>query len=213
MGFKVCWNWGIVSVVLLGASVAAQTVGDRPQVRVLVYVGGRVPAKVLQKADTEAIRIFHAAGISLEWVNCSGRSSSGECQVNSDRNQFVLHIIPKGRTSSDSVYGEAFLDEDGKGKYADVFFDRVEGANRDCGIDESELLGAVIAHELGHLLLGLHAHSWVGIMTPVWAKESLRQISLGDLFFTREETAHMKGRVERDDATMSTLRAKANRQD
>ena len=210
MGFQVRWHWRIVSVVLLGASVAAQTAAVKPQVRVLVYVSGRIPATVVRAAGAETIRIFHAGGISLVWVNCSGRSSTGECELSADWNQFILHIVPKGKTSSDSVYGEAFLGQDEKGKYCDVFFDRIEYAHRDSGIDQAELLGAVAAHEIGHLLLGLHAHSWSGIMSPVWAREGLRQVSTGNLFFSREEIAHIKERMQRDDTTTSTLHAKAN---
>jgi hypothetical protein len=57
------------------------------------------------------------------------------------------------------------------------------------------LLGTVVAHELGHLLLGSHAHSQVGIMVPVWEEESLRNMGMGHLLFTREQSSLMKMRV------------------
>ena len=63
-----------------------------------------------------------------------------------------LHIVPTGKTSSDLVFGLAFLDERGVGKYSDVFLDRIEEACAESGADLSRLLGAVAAHELGHLL-------------------------------------------------------------
>jgi hypothetical protein len=110
-------------------------------------------------------------------------------------NQLVLHIVKDGKTSSDSVYGEAFLGADGTGKYCDVFFGRIESDYRDAGTNVAQLLGAVAAHELGHLLLGSKSHSQVGIMTPVWRSESLRQIGMGTLLFTPQQSRLMKNRI------------------
>jgi len=209
MGFKFRQGLGgILFSVLLGATALAQAGAAGQRVRVLVYVTGRIPTKLVQRAGTEMAGIFRSGGIAVEWVNCSGRDS-GECQLKEDRNQFVLHIVSKGRTSTDSVYGEAFLGPDGAGKYADVFYDRIEEAQRDYGVDRAPLMAAVAAHEIGHLLLGLHAHAWSGIMAPLWTKESLLLMSTGNLFFNREEMSRMKARVLQDERRTTTFRAKA----
>src|SRR5262249_16089412 len=63
------------------------------------------------------------------------------------------------------------------------------------GIDEARLLGAVAAHEVGHLLLGLRAHTLWGIMAPRWSGEALRQVGMGRLLFTPEQAARMRGKV------------------
>jgi hypothetical protein len=117
----------------------------------------------------------------------------------------MLHIVPKGKTAADTIFGEAFLGADGIGAYADVFFNRVEGAHREFGVDEAQLLGAVAAHELGHLLLGFHAHAWVGIMAPVWGSESFRNLRMGNLFFTREEGQQMKERSKNRESRVAGL--------
>ena len=98
--------------------------------------------------------------------------------------QFVLHIVPTGKTSSDRSFGLAFLDDRGSGKYSDVFLDRIEEACRQSGTDLSRLLGTVAAHELGHLLLGSDADSYAGVMTAVWKERTLRYESMGFLLFT-----------------------------
>jgi hypothetical protein len=41
------------------------------------------------------------------------------------------------------------------------------------GVRTETLLGFVIAHELGHLLLGPHAHKGHGLMRPVWTRTDL----------------------------------------
>jgi hypothetical protein len=149
----------------------------------------------MEQAESEAGRIFRSAGIELLWIHCSIRTSAPECGSATNRRELVLRIIPRGKSAGDSIYGDAFLAEDGTGKYADIFFDRIACAHRDFGVNESRLLGAVAAHEIGHLLLGLRAHSWLGIMSAMWASESLRNAEMGTLLFTREQAARMMERV------------------
>jgi hypothetical protein len=202
------WKFGLLSVVLFCGRVAAQT---EAQVRVLVYAHARAPASVVDKAGIEAERIFRAAGIDLRWVSCTGHSEAVECHEGPARGQLVLHIVPTGKITSDSAYGEAFLADDGAGKYADIFFDRVAAAHREVDSDVSRLLGAVAAHEIGHLLLGLHSHSWVGIMAPMWDTKSLQQIEMGELFFTREQRLRMKKRMRGSEMSVASLDEKMKR--
>jgi hypothetical protein len=205
MEFTALQCWGVVAAVvpavLLCENMAAATGDHGAPVRVMVYDHARIPAQVVEGAGAEAVRIFRASGIALEWVNCSGRGAVADCQVDPDSSVFVLHITHGPRNTTDSVYGEAFLAENGRGKYADVFFDRIATANRDCRVNVVRLLGAVAAHEIGHLLLGSHAHSWIGIMAPVWERESLRQVDMGHLLFNQEQGMRMRERV-RDDRRM-----------
>ena len=222
MGFiEKAYLGGIVTVcsgVLLCGDLAtpflAQTkmVSEKrgTQVRVLVWNHAQAPRSVVKRAGSEAVRIFREAGIELKWVNCSGGGTAAECRVISDSKQLVLQIVPGGKTSSDLVCGVAFLGEDGRGKYADIFYPRIiERARREDGIDAADLLGAVAAHEIGHLLLGSHAHSWTGIMASLWRKESLRELKMGSLFFTREQGAHMRQWTRREPVTVASVGAKA----
>jgi hypothetical protein len=91
----------------------------------------------------------------------------------------VVHNASTGTANSDSVFGVAFLGAEGRGKYCDVFFGRVEELHNSVGVSTARLLGAVMAHELRHLLLGSHAHLPIGIMMPTWEDQSLRRIGMG----------------------------------
>ena len=121
-------------------------------------------------------------------------------------NQFMVHIVESGVTRTKCVLGESFLGEDGSGKYADVYFERIQWAHREFDADVAQLLGRVSAHELGHLLLGTHAHANVGIMKPQWDPQSLRRIELGVLVFTKEQARLMKTRITRNWQNGSVLR-------
>ena len=168
------------------------------QAEILVYDDARVERSILEAGELDAGRIFRLAGIRLTWINCSiqlREPGKEPCRLTPGRSQFVLRVTPNGKTSSDLVFGQAFLGESGTGKYADVFFDRIRAAHDEYGTSVAQLQGAVAAHELGHLLLGFQAHFWTGIMTPVWEPEGLRRMGMGSLLFTREQAARMQSRL------------------
>jgi len=58
--------------------------------------------------------------------------------------------------------------------------------------DTDIVLGCVIAHELGHLLLGLNSHSSSGIMQSPWKPEKVRRVMQGTLLFTAEQAKLMQ---------------------
>jgi len=206
MGFTTRWCWRAIPVVLLCGGLLAQASGGKSQVKVLVYNNARVPDSVLDHGGREAARIFHAVGITLAWMDCSHKSWGDRCRVSSDRNQFVLHIVPSGKTSSDLVFGEAFLSDQGVGKYADIFYERIDEAHQQIGAGLPELLGAVAAHELGHLLMGRNAHTWIGLMAPIWRTESLRLAGMGNLYFTNQQQLRMKARLQEDGNRVTVAR-------
>ena len=193
MWFKSAVLAGTLTSVLLWGSGAWAQRDEIPRVKVFVNDSAGVDPVVLRQGEQEAARLFRAAGIEIDWVNCA---ETTDCRRLPAGNEFILHIVANGKTPGDFVFGEAFLGEDGRGKYSDVFFDRINGAHADVGI--GTLLGAVTAHELGHLLLGSHAHSAFGIMEPRWSAQGLRLIGMGAFVFTREQSRLMKERIGQD---------------
>src|SRR5205823_5273650 len=84
---------------------------------------------------------------------------------------------------------------DGTGNYVDIFLDQITKFHQEFGTKESNLLGAVSAHELGHLLLGLHAHSPWGVMSPRWGASHLRLIAMCNLSFTPEQSSLIRSSI------------------
>jgi hypothetical protein len=196
MGFSSGWGLALASVLLWGSAATAQ---DRSlEITVLVNDTAGVKPSILRKAEQEAGRLFDAAGIEIQWVNCA---ETDECRRIVGPKAFVLHIVPGGRTPSDFVFGEAFLGEDGRGQYCDVFFDRLKQTEGDVNL--ALLLGAVSTHELGHLLLGSHSHSGIGIMEPRWGQQGLRSIGMGRLLFTPEQARSMRNRISAGEARVN----------
>lgn len=194
MGFKRKLGAGITGVLLWASLAGAQS--DDAAIKVMVLDSAGIPSAVLAKAEAEAERIFRKSEIEIHWVNCLKKGEKESCHHAPGANEFMLHIVPDGKTGSDLVFGEAFMGEDGSGKYADIFFKRVLAASETPELNTAQLLGAVTAHELGHLLLGSRSHSSMGIMEPVWKKECLLRIWMGSLLFTREQAQAMQRRVD-----------------
>jgi hypothetical protein len=83
---------------------------------------------------------------------------------------------------------------------ASVFYKRVE--NLSWRLDENKqqtpvLLGDVIAHEIGHLLLGTNSHSPTGIMSARWDRDYLRLALMGLQLFSPEQSSAMRETVLR----------------
>jgi hypothetical protein len=195
--------WELGCIVLLSGTMTAQPPTNLEKVFVLVYRNVGVPEPALERARTEAVRVLHAAGIQLAWINCSYGTFLPGCHPVATKGLLFLKIVAARKSSNDKVFGEAFLDENGEGNLADLFFDRIQNAQREQGLNAGRLLGAVAAHEIGHLLLGSSAHSGIGIMTPVWDEEKLRRVSMGTLFFTHQQADRMHQRLHRAELTMA----------
>ena len=54
------------------------------------------------------------------------------------------------------------------------------------GLMWAKVLGIVMAHEIGHLLLGFGAHSSAGIMSGRWGKFEMDLVAAGLLGFTKD---------------------------
>src|SRR5712692_1905444 len=103
----------------------------------------------------------------------------------------AVRIVPRSSTSTNEVFGVAFLSAEGTGCYSDVFYDRATELHANWNVGLADILGNVMAHELGHLLLGSNSHAGTGIMRAHWQGEELRHLSRGSLGFTNEQGDHM----------------------
>ena len=185
-------------VCLLLFSVAVPCLAGM-QVRIAIHNDARVPETVLTQATQEATRIFRAAGVDSQWIVCQspngGDSDSSICSSRVDLSHISLRVVPWSAKLGDSIFGAAFLSEKGGGAYCDVFYPSVEKFRSDSDASPSRLLGHVMAHEIGHLLLGTHSHSAFGIMQPHWQEEELRRIGMGTLLFTPVQARKMQARL------------------
>jgi hypothetical protein len=187
--------------------VAASATPPRPEVTINLYNDARVSESILSQAEQEAARIFQNAGVEIAWIACKPSktrpTTAAACLSPLGLTHLALRIVPWSSHLGDSIFGSAFLTKDGDGVYCDVFYPSVEILHRDSDASLSRVLGHVMAHEIGHLLLGTNAHSAMGIMRPHWQGEELRRIGMGTLPFTMQQVRHMQARLVSISATLA----------
>jgi hypothetical protein len=189
----------LVSLVGFPLILDAGTFEEHPQVFVSVLNDAGVDNATVLSAEKIASRIFEQAGLSIIWKNCLEQPElkSERCIQTVDNRHLVLHIEHRARTLATDVYGIAFLDEGGSGAYCDVFYDRIEELHHRGRASEATILGIVAAHELGHLLLGSHAHSAIGIMRPQLQDKDFWVLELGSTTFSHQQTQRISDRLVR----------------
>jgi hypothetical protein len=196
MQFSLLVLSSVVLVAMVEPALGQPADTVNPQIMILVFDKDRL-ALPLVEAERQATFIFRRAGINVDWRNCSlgSEKSEGACREIPTPTQFVMTIMGQNRQSTNDIFGVAFLGERGTGKYVDIFFDSITKLHQEQGSNIASLLGAVIAHEIGHLLLGSRSHSQWGIMAPHWEAEHLRRVGMGTLLFSLEQALRMRARI------------------
>jgi hypothetical protein len=184
----------------VGFSQTTAIVGPELQVAISVYDYAHVSTGLLTAAEEDARRVFRQAGVETVWATCFPKPEKAEPDGCSavDATHLILKILPRAIAASarerSDVLGTAIVDEKGVGFYAYIFYDRVQRIAKERKLGHG-LLGDVLAHEIGHLLLGSNSHSVSGIMSAHWYGEELRRISEGAMFFAPSQSRMMRDRV------------------
>jgi hypothetical protein len=170
-----------------------------------VYDYAAVDWPKLAESESVAGRILAAAGIETRWRNClkgfvwNGRS---ECAGADSAGAIVVRVLtdamarkialkPRQLGTSISTRPGVFPTD------AYVFFGRISNLAADRGTPLSPLLGAAIAHEVGHLLLGDGSHTSSGIMRGQWGSKEFANIFTGRLRFSPEQAERIRAEVAR----------------
>ena len=85
---------------------------------------------------------------------------------------------------------------DGFGSHATIFYHSVEEVAREAKRATATVLGHVLAHEMGHLLLGMKGHSRQGIMHIPWGPKELGRAAQGGLLFVAKQEQRIRAQVQ-----------------
>jgi hypothetical protein len=202
---RVTWCLALACFLMIGptSSARAKNPAANPKLCFRVYNYAHVDRWQLSDSENMASAIFKQAGVETVWVDCPLSAMEiptyPDCQRQMGRTDLVLKILPRSMEIGLSVHGEplgwAVPCSDGPGCEIRVFYDQVQ----DMATDEyhiDRILGHVIAHEAGHILLGPGAHSRVGIMRAPWSPRDLHRISLGfPLAFTDDQRRRLRANL------------------
>ena len=184
------WIGGLALFLGLTTWTKAEAQPPNPSVRVLLTDIAGIPEGTLGQAKHEVTRLFERSRISLVWID------AGECH---ERCLFVRTIAkPIGTKGLDNplVVGVAPGTREARGRFAWVFYDRVRIYSAELGLSVPQMLGHVIAHELGHLLLPHGAHSVAGVMRAGWDRAQVKTVVEGLVTFTPDQAALIRERLQ-----------------
>jgi hypothetical protein len=189
----------LAAAVLLAAAFAgtagrAAVILDSLSVR--IYDNAGVLATGRARAIKRATDILGRADLAVDWRDCaaSGVLTRGACTTPPESGELVVRLVrsPKGDPNPRAL-GTALIDKTtGKGTLATVFVDRVAAMADDGKQDRWAMIGGVIAHEIGHLLLGTNSHSETGLMREIWTLKDLVRNRPDDWLFSRTQREELR---------------------
>jgi hypothetical protein len=156
------------------------------QIDVAICNQDGVAESVISSARRETELVFRAIGVQIVWQTCETSLTS----------ELVVRLweskVPKtvGPASLD-VMGKAFVAGRYGGTVADVYLTAVRATAELHGANPSEVAGVVVAHEIGHLLLG-PGHMPNGVMQAVWGQKEVDAVRQRRLRFSKEAARRIR---------------------
>lgn len=195
------WFLSLLVLPLAQAAEASSTT-------VHLYDLAGVSNAILDPAVEIATRLYADAGVQLHWVRQTlpaGEPGQGPAFIPTATPTVVsLRLLPKHMSDrvvrpGSQKLGIAFPTGEGRFRYlASVFYDRVELAAAELtDLPLPVLLGHIMAHELGHLLLGPDAHARNTIMACPWDTTEFRFVKRGQFGFNKSQSGMLRSQLER----------------
>ena len=172
-------------------------------VRVENYAGA--PNRLIAGAQSHAAKIFRAFGAEIRWVDCrvgpSGKVENPACRTANGPSDLTVRLLPESQAENFPIDPGAFgiaqpSTTGGFGYMAYIFYHRVEELCEG-QYPKAAVLGHMIAHEIGHLLLGLSSHSQAGIMSVPWRSKDLRRAGQDGMRVTKRESRRIRANLRK----------------
>jgi hypothetical protein len=186
---------GLIVAGMLGGMPldACADVAGTLEMRILILNDAGVTPGVLTAAEQAVARVFDQIAIKTSW-QVSGMKAAGRSdQIEDDLGSAVIvsllsRTMEMQMKAPPTVMGLAVPG----GRLAKIMYGRVEETAQATNVDLAIVLGHVIAHEIGHLLLSRDAHSGGGIMGSALDPQLAAR---GVLWFSPAEAAVARMRV------------------
>jgi len=206
----------VITVAILGArfSSAADSAAEQI-ITVQIQDHAHVPAASLSSATAMVTRMYERIGVRIKWTKVvrweGGHASFDHREATSDAAIGQLTVIvlnPKMAARghvAPGVLGFAAVPDEGMGRIAYAIYDRVRSIALEVPTNESDLLGFVMAHEIGHLMLPRGSHSRSGLMKSDWDIRDLGRVDLQKLQFSELQAAQIRDTIDSESSRILEL--------
>lgn len=159
----------------------------------------QLSADTVAELEQEASRLFTNAGIGITWQQgdpdadevWSVDFSATPCSEFLRSTVLLLRVIPQAPPGLRAVALGTALPCAKYGPQATVFRDRIEKIALSIPVSMGRVLGHVVAHEIGHVLMRSADHARVGVMRDTWGDQEWKAVSDRELAFTHAEADRM----------------------
>jgi hypothetical protein len=115
-------------------SAAAAFAGERMTVAVCNV--GKLPAAVIEHADAEATYVFQSVGVEIRRTSCGAEVGAADARMRPD---FIIRArvgghLPKAGDTSLVAMGRAFMNVDGTGNMAEVYYSAIRELTQVCPV-------------------------------------------------------------------------------
>lgn len=153
---------------------------------------------VLDRAQKRVTVILSHSGIEIRWRSCGdGSPADATCNATPGANEAVIRFLAGPSTEAPDSCGMALVPREGHGHFISLFVDCVHVAADRLSVAENVVLGGVLAHEIGHLLLGTNSHGSIGLMQAQPRPIDWQRAAHDALGFTKDEARRLRESVRR----------------
>jgi hypothetical protein len=156
----------------------------------------------MANAKHETDVIYARMGVEIEWAEYPmlPHEAAPANRIPPGPDRFEVRLLPHSmadrlKLGRDEIGRALIAGEGAFGTVADIFTDRLMELSSTRKWAVGPLLGGLMAHELGHLLLGPASHSKGGIMRTRWGEKDLDKALQRHMLFTPREAEQIRKQV------------------
>jgi hypothetical protein len=196
-------------------SSAEQHVDQLLPVTIQIHDYPHVSSASLARARTVVTAMYERIGVRTEWIGViqqnekhPGSAPRGEIARLPIAQVTVIILTAKmaarGHVEEGALGFAAVPTEgEGMGRIAYAIYDRIRDTAARGGVNEDDLLGFVMAHEIAHLLLPRGSHAESGLMRGHWDVLDFRKIDVPKLAFSPQQASEIRNTLLRNSPTFA----------
>ncbi len=185
----------LLALILSNLVLAAD--GDEERaVSIRIHDYAQIEDAGLARAQDVVSGMYGAIGVRTDWLEPLQQSDGGTGTLDSTPSDLVVIILTAAMADRgvvpDGTIGFAAVERGVGGRVAYVIYDRVRDFAGDTTVDDMRMMGIVMAHEIGHLLLTHQSHSAGGLMRGRWQQSEFRSARPHDLQFSEPQAREIR---------------------
>jgi hypothetical protein len=197
--WMIAWTVFVVSAGIARLGSAADRQDREPAVTIQIHDYAHVPGTPLARAVAVVRRFYQKIGVRTDWLSALQPGVRHSLRTTGRIATLTVIILTPDMAARgaipNAVVGYAAVPHEaveGIGHIAFVIYDRLLQLANDSAADDMELLGVVMAHEIGHLLLPAGSHVEQGLMRGHWNHEDFRHLDRLDLEFSQTQAEQIR---------------------